>query len=799
MCLRLREHFDFSHLFSQSRQMKTTSKIFFLLALVWPCLLQAQKTVSITGIVSEAGGGETLIGAIVEVPQLNLSTVTNAYGFYSLVLPTGNSEYDLVISYLGYTTATKKIKNDKDQRINIELDSKTTELSEVIIVSNNIRESIQSTQMSVENISIMEAKLLPALFGEVDIIKTIQLKPGISSGSEGSTGLFVRGGSNDQNLIVLDEAIVYNADHLFGFFSVFNSDAIKDVKVYKGGFPAQYGGRLSSVIDVRLREGNKKKYTATGGIGLISSRLTVEGPLQTDKSSFIVSGRRTYVDLITNAINKANADNKDFNPIPAYNFYDLNAKANFKLSDKDFIYVAGYFGRDVFGFNSDLFNFSFNWGNATGTLRWNHLFNSRMFSNTTLTVSDYQYNINNEVTGFSFGLSSNIKDVNLKYDLYYTPGDGHELRAGLSVTHHTFDIGRLKAGSNDGEISFSAGQLLRGYEYGLYLSDDWDIDRQWKLNYGFRLSGFTGNDAVYFRPEPRAALRYLYHDRLSFKASYARMFQYVHLVSNSGITLPTDVWYPSTRNVRPQQSDQVATGWSYELSKGIVINNEFYYKWLSNQIDYIDHARLFANDNLEAEFAFGDGYAYGMELSIEKNIGKITGWIGYTLAFVRRGNFDNIMGGRFFAPRQDRRHDLSVVGIYEINRRYSLTATFVFGSGDLTWLPSGRAIFQDVSGNPLTPILPIYGDRNTFRMPPYHRLDLGFVIRFFPRWGENDLTISIYNVYDRRNPYFLFLEPQFAQDFGSSGPPPGAIPVRIAPRQVSLFPILPSFTWNFKF
>ncbi len=761
--------------------------------------ISAQKNISISGIITEKSTGETLIGAFVEITESNLGATSNAYGYYSVSVPTSQTPLTLQISYIGYQTKIVQIVPDKDIRLDISLDPGTLELEEVVISEDNIRESIRSTQMSVENISVLEAKVLPALFGEVDIIKTIQLKPGISSGSEGSTGLFVRGGSNDQNLIVLDEAIVYNADHLFGFFSVFNSDAIKDVKVYKGGFPAQYGGRLSSVIDVRLREGNKNKFAATGGIGLISSRLTLEGPLQKGKSSFIVSGRRTYVDLITNLINKANENNPDFNRIPGYNFYDLNAKANFSLGKRDVLYVAGYFGRDVFGFNSSLFKFNFNWGNATGTLRWNHLYNSRMFSNTTLTVSDYQYNINNEVTGFSFGLGSNIKDVNLKHDFYYTPGTGHEVRAGLSLTHHTFDIGRLKAGSNDGEISFSAGQTLQGSEFAAYVSDDWDILPKLKINAGLRLSGFVGNDAAYIRPEPRIALRYLPNARLSIKASYARMHQYVHLVSNSGISLPTDVWYPSTKNVKPQQSDQFAAGWSMEITKGLALNNEYYYKKLRNQIDFIDHARLFANDNLEDEFAFGDGYSYGMELGLEKTTGKFTGWIGYTLAYVRRGNFERIMDGRFFSPRFDRRHDLSVVAMYEVTRWLSLTSTFVFGSGDLTWLPSGRSIFQDVSGAPISPILPIYGDRNTFRMPPYHRMDLGIVLRFFPKWGENDLSISVYNVYDRRNPYFLYLEPQYAQDFGENGPPPGAVPTRIAPKQVSLFPILPSVTWNFKF
>jgi hypothetical protein len=772
--------------------------LLFSFLILFLSTITGQGTISLTGIVSESQGSETLIGAYIEIPELNIGTVTNAYGFYSINVPRSADTVKIVFSYIGHANKEEYIVPNNDIRLSVQLAPASLELGEVTITADNVKESIRSTQMSVENISILEAKVLPAIFGEVDIIKTIQLKPGIASGSEGSTGLFVRGGSNDQNLIVLDEAIVYNADHLFGFFSVFNADAIKDVKVYKGGFPAQYSGRLSSVIDVRLREGNKKKYTATGGLGLISSRLTLEGPIQKEKSSFIISGRRTYVDLITNGINRANQDKPDFNQIPAYNFYDLNAKANFQLGNKDIIYLAGYFGRDVFGFNSDLFNFNFNWGNATGTVRWNHLFNSKMFSNTTFTFSDYQYNISNEITGFSFNVGSNIKDINLKYDLYYTPGSGHESRAGVSIIHHTFEIGRLQAGSADGEINFQSGQTLTGLEYGIYVSDDWDINPKVKINIGARLSGFTGDNTTYVRPEPRLSARYLFSPSLSVKASYARMFQYVHLVSNSAVSLPTDVWYPSTKNVKPQQSDQFATGWTWEILDGIVFNNEYYYKNLRNQIDFIDHARLFANDNLEGEFAFGDGYSYGSEWSIEKNNGKFTGWIGYTLAWVRRGNFETIMGGRYFAPRHDRRHDLSIVAIYEISRRISITSTFVFGSGDLTWLPSGRAIVQDVDGSPIKPVVPVYGDRNTFRIPPYHRMDVGIVIRFFPKWGENDLTISVYNVYNRRNPYFLYLEPQYSQDFGPNGPPPGAFPNRIAAKQVSLFPILPSLTWNFK-
>ena len=656
--------------------------------------------------------------------------------------------------------------------------------------------------MSVEAVTTKEAKALPALLGEVDIIKTIQLKPGITSGSEGNSGLFVRGGGADQNLIILDEAIVYNANHLFGFFSTFNADAIKDVKIYKGGFPAKYGGRLSSVIDVKLKEGNQKKFAGSGGIGLISSRLTLEAPIQKDRSSFMVSGRRTYVDLITRQINKINEDKEDYDPIPDYYFYDLNTKVNYEFSDKDRLYLSGYFGRDVFSFDGDFFEFDFDWGNATGTARWNHVFNPKLFSNTTFTYSDYKYEIANKVTGFTFSLSSHIRDANFKSDFYYALSSRQSLRFGANITHHSFEVGRLKAGSDDGKVSFSAGQDLSGLEFGAYVQDEWEATDRLKINMGARVSGFANDGTTHFGVEPRLAGKYSLSDRLSFKASYARMYQYVHLISNSAIALPTDIWYPSTENVQPQISDQVAIGASLQIGENLFLTNEYYYKWLDNQIDFKDHAQLFANDALEEEFAFGDGYAYGMEIGLEKKEGKLTGWLGYTLAYVRRGEFtllngDRIMDGRYFPPRYDRRHDLSVVAMYTISKRLSASASFVYGSGDVGWLPSGRFYLQGVEGAELEPFVPAYGDRNTFRVPPYHRMDLGLVYKFFPKWGTNDLTLSIYNIYNRRNPYVVYIEPEFADIEG----PTGAIEVftGAAAKQVSLFPMIPSLTWNFAF
>lgn len=780
--------------------MKPFSLLFLLLLAL---RLPAQTEFTVSGSVAEAETGETLTGATVRAAGFDQGAFTNEYGFYSLSLP-ATDKLTLEYSYVGFQPQTVTINLQRDTVIDIELSS-GLQLEEVVVQSNSFREKLNDPQMSVEAITTREAKVLPALLGEVDIIKTLQLKPGISSGTEGSSGLFVRGGNADQNLIVLDEAVVYNANHLFGFFSTFNADAVKDVRVYKGGFPAQYGGRLSSVIDVRLREGNRKKFSGTGGIGLISSRLTLEGPIEKDKSSFIVSGRRTYVDLITRAVNRANADNEDVDPIPDYYFYDLNAKANFDLGEKDRLFISGYFGRDVFGFDNENFNFNFDWGNATGTVRWNHTFNSKLFANTTFTYSDYQYNISNRLTGFSFNLGSSVTDASLKTDFYYALNTKHNLRFGINTIYHSFEVGRLKAGSDDGLVQFSAGQDFDGTEFGAYFSDEFSWSERLKIQAGLRVSGFYNDNDFSFGLEPRAAARYTLSPRISLKASYARMYQYVHLVSNSNIALPTDIWYPTTQNVKPQISDQVAVGWGFQLSKDLLLTNEFYYKWLDNQIDFKDFAELFANDNLEEEFAFGRGYAYGMEIGVEKTEGRFTGWLGYTLAFIRRGEFtgldgEQIDGGAFFPPRYDRRHDLSVVGMYELNPKLTFSASFVYGSGDISWLPTGRFFFQDSPGRFPFPAVPDFPERNNFRLPPYHRLDLGLVIHFDPKWGESDLTISVYNALNRRNPYFVYIEPEVeeVQPINGEGEPFEVL-TGVAAKQVSLFPIIPSLTYNFKF
>ena len=760
-------------------------------------LLFAQSPITISGTLTDAQNGETLIGATIQLAGTTKGTITNEYGYYALsLLPTDS--VTLSFSFVGFVPQNRRIAAKTNQTINIALGTGGTELREVVIEANGIKERLASTQMSVATLDVREAKLLPALLGEVDILKTLQLKPGINAGSEGNSALYVRGGGGDQNLIVLDEAVVYNANHLFGFFSTFNSDAVKDVKVFKGGFPAQYGGRLSSVIDVRMKDGNNKKFSGSGGIGLIATRLTLEGPLdKAGRGSFIVSGRRTYADIFLNLYNKSQEGKADFTPIPGYYFYDLNAKANYLISDRDRIYVSGYFGRDVFAFDGGFFDFNFNWGNATGTTRWNHVFGPRLFSNTTLTFSDYKYEITNKFSGFSFSLGSRIRDANLKVDFNWAAAENHKVRFGFGATQHWFTVGRLKAGSSDGKIAFESGKDYDGIEMGAYINDEWTISDKFKLDYGLRISGFS-NDTFYYGLEPRLAANYRLNSNVSLRASYARMYQYVHLVSNSSVSLPTDVWYPSTPGVRPQRSDQVAAGWSIGIGKQWYFNNEYYYKWLNNQLDFIDHAELFANNTLETQFAFGDGYALGAEFELEKREGKLTGWIGYTLGYIQRGNFANIMQGRYYSPRHDRRHNITVVGIYELTPKWTISSAWVFGSGDKIWLPSGRFAYQDLPGASLQPVVSVYGDRNNINMPAYHRLDIGIVRKFKHKWGTSDLTFSAYNAYNRRNPYFLFLEPEF-QTVEIAPGQTIELPNRVAAKQVSLFPIIPTFTWNFAF
>ncbi|MDX5421444.1 MAG: TonB-dependent receptor [Hymenobacteraceae bacterium] len=744
---------------------------------------------SVSGYVRAASSGEELIGATVAVPALRIGTITDERGFYTLSLPAGT--HTLQATYVGYNSLSRTITvTDSDQRANLELDPASTELKEVEIQTNSLRQRLNDTRMSVETLTSREAKLLPALFGEVDLVKTLQLKPGVQSGGEGTSGLYVRGGGPDQNLVLLDDALVYNPSHLFGFFSVFNPDAVKSVELYKGGFPAQFGGRLSSVVDIAMNEGNNDRIRATGGLGLISSRLTVDGPIVKDKANFIVSGRRTYVDIFTRQINRFMEDKEDYNPIPDYYFYDLNGKFNYKLNENNELFLSGYYGRDFFGFDDDGFKFGFDWGNRMGTLRWRHKFSNSLYATTSLTATSYKYNIKNTIDEFSFRLTSDIEDYTLKTDFDLFLNGGHSLKFGAMGTRHHFTVGRLNFEAEDEAQSFGAGNNYEATEFGAYVSDDYQVNALLSLNYGLRLSGFNNSGKTYLALEPRVSGKYNLSENSSIKASYASMMQYVHLVSNSGASLPTDIWYPSTPNVKPQRSQQVAVGYSRIFGRGkYILTNEVYYKWMHRQIDFRDGANLFVNDSLENEFLFGKGESYGNEIYLEKVRGKTTGWIGYTLSWTYR-QFDEINGGRRFPTRYDRRHDLSLVVMRQLNKRLSLTGAFTYGTGSAYSLPVARFAFQDVEGRDPT-VVPIFAERNSFRLAPYHRLDLGVVYKLKPKRGEGDLTFSVYNAYNRRNPYFVYFEQLKNEQDNST--------IGFQAKQVSLFPTIPSVTYNFKF
>ncbi len=736
--------------------------------------------------------GLPLPGATVYSPDLRRGSVADADGQFSLRLVARDS-VTVTFSYVGFTAQTQTFWLGADTTVEVRL--RPAILDEVTVEATGLREKLRSAQMSVETLSPREAKLLPALFGEVDIIKVLQLKPGIQSGGEGTTGLYVRGGGPDQNLILLDGTVIYNPNHLFGFFSVFNADAVSDVNLYKGGFPAQYGGRLSSVLDVGLRSGDMEKFGVTGGLGLISSRLSVEGPILKDKVSFIFSGRRTYFDVFTRAVNRMNAGRRDFNPIPDYYFYDLNGKVTIKPTSRDEITLSGYHGDDAFGFSRDRFGVNFDWGNTAATARWRHTFNRQLTADYRYAYTRYRYQIRNQFDNFSFGLGSGIENQTLSADFFLDAAPKHRVQFGGQYIYHAFDIGRANAGSQDGAFSFQAGTSRYANEMGLYVSDQYDVTDRLRVEGGLRWSGFQEGSQFYQALEPRLSTRYLLREAVSLKFNYARTQQYIHLVTSSGASLPTDLWYPSNNVVAPQQADQVAGGISWLLGDGsFLFTYEAYYKWLNNQVDFRDGANLLINDNLDAEFVFGTGRSYGHEFYVEKKQGRTTGWVGYTLAWTDR-LFPDINDGRRFSPRYDRRHDISVVVMHRLSERVNLSGTFVYGTGEAYSLPEGKFFWQDVPGRqgnaqPFA-VVPDFQERNNFRLAPYHRMDLSLVWQLQPRWGDSDLTFSIYNTYDRRNAFFVYFAEETNEETGALE--------RIRARQASLFPILPSVTYNFRF
>ena len=774
--------------------------------LIFSIPLFSQNKYTLSGYVKDSETGEDLIGAYVYLKNdVATGTVTNIYGFFSLTLPEGI--YDIVTSYIGYETQNKTILLNTDVRLNINL-TLGKELEEVVIKGEREDANVQSTDMGRVELNIEQIKTIPVLFGEVDILKAIQLLPGVGGAGEGNTGFYVRGGGPDQNLILLDEAVVYNTGHLFGFFSVFNSDAIKNVTLIKGGMPAQYGGRLSSVVDVQMKEGNNQEYQAEGGIGLIASRLTVQGPIVKDKSSFIVSGRRTYIDALLAPFLKGGEFEGN-----GYYFYDLNTKVNYKFDDNNRLFASGYFGQDVFNYKApdNTLNVTVPWGNATGTLRWNHLFNDKLFMNMSAIYNSFDFSVESAFQDFNFNLYSGIQDWNGKIDLDYYPGSNHNIKFGGNYIYHTFIP--YSASGNFDDVDFSTDTLSRKYahEAGVYVQDEFDITDLIKINIGLRGSYFQQigpyNDIVYdesnqqiidtvyyskgksiadyFGLEPRLNARIIVDNNSSIKAGVTFNNQYIHLVSSSTSTLPTDLWIPSSKKVKPQIGIQYSLGYFRNFySNKYETSVEVYYKDLKNQIEFADGYVPELGIDIEENFVFGRGRSYGAEFFIKKAKGQFNGWIGYTLSKTER-QFDDLQtGANWFPTKYDRIHDLEIVAIYKLNDRWDFASTFVYATGQATTIVES---FYVIGGQLQTD----YGPRNGYRLPAYHRLDLSATLHNKPeRKYESSWNFSIYNVYSRKNPYFIYTtwEGDFA--YGS---------VDVQAKQVSIFPIIPSITWNFKF
>lgn len=799
--------------------------LLLLVILLFASQVQAQpaKRITVSGFVKDATTGEALIGANVFLKESLKGTSTNVYGYYVLNLDPGT--HTIAMSFIGYEDFLTTVTADKDLKLNIDARPKAIQGKEVEVIGTRTGENTEDTRMGTVDLDVQKLNTLPALLGEVDILKTIQFLPGVASNGEGNSGFYVRGGGPDQNLILLDDATVYNASHLFGFFSVFNADAVKNIELIKGGMPANYGGRISSVLDINMKDGNDKEFHGQGGIGLISSRLTLEGPIVKDRSSFIVSGRRTYIDVLTKPfINPESGFSGS-----GYYFYDLNAKASYRLSDKDRFFVSGYFGRDVFDFagsNPGDPRFRIPWGNATVAGRWNHVFGPKLFMNATATFSDYSFAFNAEQDQFGFELFSGIRDYGMKVDLSHYPNARHRLKYGGQYTYHIYTTSTVTVESGDTQFNIDTPPKLHAHETALYILDEFDITDDLRINAGLRLTTFahvgpftlyelddqgrsTGTQefaagkpiASYAALEPRLSTRYRLDGKSSIKASYNRGQQYVHLASFSSIALPTDVWIPSSTNVKPQIGTQYAIGYFRDLFDGLFETSlEAYYKDFENLIEYAEGAEPTnnGNTNYDAQLVFGDGYSYGAELFIKKRTGKVNGWIGYTWSKTMR-QFPDINQGREFPSRWDRRNDLSVVLSYEHSKRWTFGATFTYATGQAVTLPVNRYF---VEGR----LVSEFTERNGFRMAPFHRLDLAATLfnketrtvtdestgelRELPRRWRSNWTFGVYNAYNRANPFFIY--------FGADGNP-AAGNFQVTARQVSLFSILPSVTWNFEF
>lgn len=758
------------------------------------CFVYSNQYV-VSGYVRDSLSNESLISATVYDTISKKGVISNAYGYYSIILPEGN--VNLRFSYAGYNYTFCDFYLKSDTMINVSLSSET-KLNEVVVVGNTKGLGAEGSQMSSISISKQILQNVPGLAGEVDVIKTIQLLPGVQSGSEGSTGMYVRGGGPDENLILLDGVPLYNVNHLGGLFSVFNADAIKDVTLYKGNFPARFGSRLSSVVDVRQNDGNAKSYHGTVSVGLLSTKLNVEGPIFKEKTSFNISARRTYFDLLLQPlIALMNSDGST--NLAGYYFYDLNARLSHKFSDFDRLTFSFYSGDDVAYYNfrykeqsyAEKQKFGMKWGNIVTSLNWSHVYNSKLFSDLMVSYTRYRFKLNmgwnyteketsdySESMGMSF--SSNIDDVTAQYNFDYKPHQNHNIKFGANYIFHIFRPSVVSYNYDYMEFPLDTAinsQQIYTHETALYIEDTWDIHRIFKLNYGLRGAMYFTHHKCYPSLEPRVGMRLLFLKDFSFKASYSYMSQYVHLLSSSNLTLPTDLWVPVTDKIPAMRSWQVAGGLFYDLLNQVHFSLEAYYKLMNNIIEYKDGASyMLSPEGWEEKIVVGKGWSYGVEFMAQRNVGKISGWIAYTWSrsqrlFDRDGMTLNY--GKPFFAKYDRRHDLSVVLIYKPTKKIDLSATFIYSTGNRGSLSTQIA----PDGTPL------YDERNNFVLPDYHRLDLGVNFHFArkkQRKGEHVLNISCYNVYNHKNPYMVYVD--------------GTSLIGVA-----LFPIIPSISYTFKF
>lgn len=765
---------------------------------------RAQNKVTISGYIKDSLSGETLPGATIILPESQLGTASNHYGFFSITINEG--KHAILIQYVGYRSKQLILDINKDIHLNIEIREDIQLEKEVVITSKNSRRNIESPEMGVVEIDIDKVKSLPAIMGEADIMKTIQLLPGVQASGEGNTGMFVRGGGADQNLVLLDEATIYNTGHLFGFFSVFNSDAIKSATLHKGNMPANYGGRISSVIDFSMKEGNYKKYSASGGIGLIASRLTLEGPIVKDKSSFIVSGRRTYIDILSKPFFESNG----LKGVPYY-FYDLNIKANYKISEKDKVFISGYLGKDevILSLVDGRFKSNIDWGNKTLTLRWNHQFSPKIFMNTSAIYNTYGFTSKATFDNFNTRVDSKIIDYNLKTDVDYFPSIRTKIKFGGQFTHHTFIPRRADASASNVAFNASINSTKFARDISFYFSSLYSLTEKIEINGGVRLNIFqqvgpyisifrndqgkidttdfkNGEPVVSFvNPEPRLGIRLSLNESSSLKAAANLNNQYIHQVSLTGNALPFDIWVPSSRIIKPQRGLQYSLGYFKNLDGNTYeFSMEGYYKTLWNQIEYSQYYVPKVSGEIENDFVFGKGQSYGVEFFLNKKLGKLQGWIAYTLSRATR-TFAEINDGITFPARYDRRHDVSVVATYDISEKWTLGSAFVFASGQPITIPERRYVIEGSIYNQ-------YGLRNSYRMQPYNRLDLSATYkRKRPNAKfESSWTFAVYNVYNRKNPFIYYVDTDGSLADGN---------LTVKAKKLYLFPILPSITWNFKF